>query len=91
MIDTALDEGAGKSIGRLGTRELAYLFGLDQQGRTLPSTARTLPSTTIAGPSNPRPLAATNGQSTLGSSIARMIGVDSPDSRADSSSTMSFE
>jgi SNF2 family DNA or RNA helicase len=26
LVDSALDENAGKSIGRLGTRELSFLF-----------------------------------------------------------------
>jgi SNF2 family DNA or RNA helicase len=28
LINEALDENAGKSIGRLGVRELAFLFGV---------------------------------------------------------------
>jgi SNF2 family DNA or RNA helicase len=40
MINTALDENAGKNIGRLGTRELAFLFGLDERGRELPAVQR---------------------------------------------------
>ena len=28
LVDAALDEGANKSLGRLGVRELAYLFGV---------------------------------------------------------------
>ncbi|KAF2664212.1 hypothetical protein BT63DRAFT_379159 [Microthyrium microscopicum] len=106
-IDQALDEGAGKSIGRLGTRELAYLFGLDQQGRVMPqnSSSRALPSTTVAGPSNSRALpptaqparaAAPNGNpfgsSASGSIVPRAYGnIRDSNSRASSSSTMSFE
>lgn len=29
LIETALDENAGKSLARLGTRELGYLFGVN--------------------------------------------------------------
>ena len=32
LIDTALDENAGKSISRLGLNELCYLFGLNRRG-----------------------------------------------------------
>jgi hypothetical protein len=29
LVETALDEGAGRGISRLGQRELGYLFGLN--------------------------------------------------------------
>lgn len=48
IINAALDETAGKKIGRLGVRELAYLFGMDERGRALPPTHRDL---LTAGPS----------------------------------------
>jgi SNF2 family DNA or RNA helicase len=30
LVETALDEGAGRGISRLGRRELGYLFGLNR-------------------------------------------------------------
>lgn len=30
LVETALDESAGKDVARLGVRELGYLFGLNQ-------------------------------------------------------------
>jgi SNF2 family DNA or RNA helicase len=48
QINAALDENAGKNIGRLGVRELAFLFGLDERGRALPAVQRDM---ITAGPS----------------------------------------
>ena len=52
LIEKALDETEGKKVGRLGTRELAYLFGLDLQGRTLPVNSRP-PNATVASRAGP--------------------------------------